>query len=138
MIRLIFTLCLLGQSAFADMVAPTHTIRANSIVTERDVQLIVGNRSDAFDRLEDVIGQEARVVLYPGRPILFSSVGPPALVERNQIVSVEFKRVGLTISAEGRALERGGVGDRIRIMNLTSRLTVFGYVQENGAVAVKP
>ncbi|MEP3638570.1 MAG: flagellar basal body P-ring formation chaperone FlgA [Paracoccaceae bacterium] len=136
--KILVALLLLGQSAAADVVVPTRTIRPESIVSFSDVKLVDGQRQDAFDRLEDVVGQESRVALYVGRPILFSSVGPPALIDRNQIVSLRFEQSGLIITTEGRSLERGGIGDRVRIMNLASRATLFGYVQEDGTVVVKP
>jgi flagella basal body P-ring formation protein FlgA len=63
-------------------------------------------------------------------------LGPPALIERNQIVQVRFAGSQLIINTEGRALERGGVGDRVKVMNLSSRTTLFGYVQSDGHIAV--
>mgnify|MGYP000377384125 CR=1 FL=1 len=125
-----------GGAAFAQMVVPTRTIRAASIITEVDVMLAAGQMPQGFERAADVIGQEARVTLYAGRPILVPDVGPPALVTRNQIVSLRFEAAGLIITTEGRALDRGGVGDRIRIMNLTSRSTLFGLIKPDGAVQV--
>jgi flagella basal body P-ring formation protein FlgA len=63
-------------------------------------------------------------------------VGPPALVERNQVVALIYKGGGLVISAEGRSLGRAGVGEIIRVMNLTSRQTVSGLVLADGTVVV--
>lgn len=120
----------------ADIVVPTRTIRATATITEADITLTGGQQRQAFDRAADVIGQEARVTLYAGRPILIGDVGPPALVDRNQIVPLRFQAGGLVITTEGRALERGGIGDRIRIMNLTSRSTLFGLIRQDGAVQV--
>ena len=40
------------------------------------------------------------------------------------------------IATEGRALDRAGVGERLRVMNLGSRNTVTGTVAEDGAVLV--
>lgn len=133
---LIFLLC--AEGAMADVVVATRTIRPTTIITANDVAIVRGDRPDAFDRVENVVGQEARVALYQGRPILVTSIGPPALIDRNQIVSVRFKNGGLTITTDGRALERGGLGDRVRVMNTASRATVFGYVQADGSVVVKP
>jgi flagellar basal body P-ring formation protein FlgA len=42
----------------------------------------------------------------------------------------------LAITTEGRALARGGAGDVIRVLNLSSRNTVTGRVQPDGAVSV--
>ena len=43
---------------------------------------------------------------------------------------------GLRILTEGRALARGGVGDVIRVMNLSSRTTVSGRIAADGSVHV--
>jgi flagellar basal body P-ring formation protein FlgA len=138
------TLCVLilalgPGAALADAVVATRTLRANTVIGAEDVAL-----SDriappgAASAPEDVVGLEARVTLYAGRPIPLSAVGPPALVERNQVVTLVFQRGGLEIRAEGRALGRGGEGDSIRIMNLASRNTVTGWVAGDGQIHVAP
>ena len=138
MIRFLIATLILASTAHADVVVATRTIRPATVLSAQDLALANGHHPDGFDRIEDVLGQEARVALYQGRPILVESIGPPALVARNQIVLVRFQSKGLTISTDGRALERGGVGDRVRIMNTNSRATFFGYVQADGTVLVKP
>lgn len=134
---LITILAFLSTPAIADMVIPARTIRANAIITEFDVTLSQGELASGFDRLHDVIGQETRVVLYAGRPIRIDDIGPPAIVTRNQIVSLSFAGRGLRIVTEGRALERGAVGDNVRIMNLSSRATLFGQVMPDGTIQVR-
>ena len=136
--RILATLFLLPSFALADIVVPVRTLRPESIITAQDLTVIEGERLDAFERVENVVGQEARVALYAGRPILLNSIGPPAIVERNQIVTLLFEANGLVIRTDGRALERAGLGDRIRVMNVSSRATLFGYVQPDGSIAVKP
>lgn len=125
-----------AQVAAADIVAPARTLRPGTVIGAADLRMLAGDRPGMFDRAEDVIGQEARVALYAGRPIPFDAVGPPAIIDRNQIVPLWFESAGLSISTEGRAMERGGVGDRIRIMNLQSRSTLFGFVQPDGTIKV--
>ncbi len=125
-----------ATSAAADILVPNRTIRPGDIIVASDLGTVQGSRPDSFSFPADVVGQEARVALYPNRPIKFDQIGPPALIERNQIVSLRFQGTKLAISTEGRSLERGGVGDRIRIMNLSSRTTIFGFVQEDGSVKV--
>lgn len=138
MIRFFFftVLGLCANLAIAETVVPVRTIRADAIITELDVQLKPGAISGSFESALDVIGQEARTTLYAGRPIRFDDVGPPALVTRNQVVSLKFKSSGLIISTEGRSLERGAVGDVVRVMNLNSRATLFGQVRKDGSVQV--
>ena len=136
MLRWLVAALVFTQPLFAESVVPTRTIRANAIIQNTDVGLKKLNRPGDFSRLEDVIGQEARVALYPGRPVRVGDIGPPAVIVRNQIVRLEFAGFGLHIVTEGRALERGGAGDIIRLMNLNSRATLFGQIQPNGTIRV--
>ena len=133
---LAFLMSLLPVAALAESVVPTRTIRANDMIEPQDLTLKPIANPNAFTRIHDVVGQEARVTLYAGRPILFDDIGPPAVVSRNEIVVLRYEASGLTILTEGRSLERGGIGDRIRIMNLDSRTTLFGQIQKDGSVRV--
>ena len=138
MMRWLMTLVLMATAGLAEVVTPTRTLRPGTLITTEDLVVKLIDQPGMFDRIEDVAGQEARVALYAGRPIPFEAIGPPALINRNEIVTLLFQTAGVTINTEGRALERGGVGDRVRIMNLSSRATLFGFVQPDGSVKVSP
>ena len=86
--------CLLAFPVVAETIVATRTIRSQAILTESDIELIEQNIAGALTSPEDVIGMEARVVLYAGRPIRINDIGPPALVERNQIVTLYFSTGG--------------------------------------------
>ena len=136
MIRAVVILAFSAQMAAADVVTPTRTLRPGTLISVEDLVIRDGVHPGSFDRVSDVVGQEARVALYAGRPIPFAAVGPPAIVNSNQIVPLSFRAAGLSITTEGRAMERGGIGDRIRVMNLQSRATLFGLVQADGSIKV--
>lgn len=126
-----------GISAAAESVVPTRTIRANTMIKAQDLTMKSISITGTFTDPINLVGQESRVALYAGRPIRIIDVGPPAIIERNQIVSLVFRQGGLMISAEGRALARGGAGERIRVMNLASRTTVFGLIRADGTIQVQ-
>ena len=63
-------------------------------------------------------------------------VGPPAVSERNHVVPLMYSRGGLEIMPEGRSLDRAGIGDQVRVMNLASRATVSGRVTASGRILV--
>ncbi len=135
----IFLSCLavsFATSAAADTIFAAHTIRAQSILTAQDLVVKDIDVPGAANFPEELIGQETRVALYAGRPIRLNDVGPPAVVDRNQIVPLIFKANGLTITAEGRSLDRAGAGEFVRVMNLSSRNTVTGLVMADGRVMV--
>lgn len=124
-------------AALADIVVPVRTIRAKEIISAADLASKDMDTPGAVEDPEILIGQEARVALYPGRPIREADFGPPAIVDRNDLVVLVFDRQALSITAEGRALGRGAVGDRIRVMNLSSRTTVTGRIRPDGQIEVK-
>ncbi|WP_375262486.1 flagellar basal body P-ring formation chaperone FlgA [Palleronia sp.] len=136
--RLALILALVAPPALADIVVAARTIRANSIIGPADVSATPGDAGGFLADPAEAIGQESRVTLYAGRPVRPGDIGPPALIERNQIVTLHFVTDGLSISTDARALDRAGSGDRLRVMNLSSRTTVIGEVAEDGSVHVGP
>lgn len=134
--RRIALLALLAGPAAADTVIAARTLRAQSVIAADDLSSIAASVPGALTDPADAVGREARVVLYAGRPIQPEDIGPPTLVDRNQLVSLVFRSGGLNILAEGRALARGGAGESIRVMNTTSHSTVTGIVAPDGTVVV--
>lgn len=127
----------LALPAQADVLLAARTMRAGTAIGPADVILTTGEAPlGAASQLDHAIGFEARVTLYSGRPIPLASLGAPAMVERNQLVTLVFHQGGLNIRVDGRALARGSEGDEVRIMNLGSRSTVFGTVVGPGLVSV--
>ncbi|MGY6410064.1 MAG: flagellar basal body P-ring formation chaperone FlgA [Alkalilacustris sp.] len=120
----------------AETLVATRTIRPATPIGPADIALVPERHAGALSDPSEVLGMEARVALYPGRPIRPGDVGPAAVVERNGIVPLVFRRGGLTILAEGRALGRGAPGETVRVMNLSSRSTVSGVIASDGSVHV--
>ena len=123
-------------AALAETLVATRTIRPQAIIMPEDVAVSEAEIPGMFTKPADVVGQEARVAIFAGRPIGPSDIGPPALIERNQIVLLTYRKGAITIVTEGRAMGRGGVGDLVRVMNLASRTTVSGHVAEDGTIRV--
>lgn len=119
-------------------VVATRPIPSRTILTEGDVALRPSPFGVGLTDPAEAVGLETRVALYAGRPIRAEDLGPPALIERNALVLMRYQRGALFIIAEGRALDRGAIGDRIRVTNLSSRQTVVGRIAADGAVEVSP
>ncbi|MBK0325740.1 flagellar basal body P-ring formation protein FlgA [Rhodobacteraceae bacterium F11138] len=121
----------------ADILVPVRTIRAKEIILADDLALKDVDSAGALSEPGELVGFEARVALYPGRPVRPGDVGPPAVVSRNDLVDLIFIQGGLRIVTEGRSLGRGAVGETIRVMNMSSRTTVSGRIQGDGSIEVK-
>lgn len=127
-----------AEVALAQSVVPIRAIRAEQVVRPADIVSAPESWPGAIDDMEQVIGREARVTLYPGRPILIGDLAERAVVDRNQITQLHYAAGGLAIVTEGRALSRGRPGERIRVMNIESRMTIWGTVRADGTVEVSP
>ncbi|QQA42979.1 flagellar basal body P-ring formation chaperone FlgA [Pelagovum pacificum] len=134
--RRLALLLLLAPPAGADTLVATRTIRPFQLIAPGDLTLDGGSYSGGTDDASSLIGLEARVAIYAGRPVRAADVGPPTIVERNQLVSLIYDGSGLRIATEGRALDRASEGDLIRVMNLSSRNTVTARIGTDGSAYV--
>lgn len=121
--------------AQAEEVIAARNIRAGSVIAAGD---LVAPESDAALRLAaGFIGLEATRSIYKGQPLNRDELRRPTLVERNAIVTMEFAKGPMMIATEGRALDQGGEGDRVRVMNLASRRIVTAVVVNANTVRTR-
>lgn len=135
-IRAALALVLAATAAGAESVIAARTIPARTVITGADLRLVDGKLPGSLSDPAAAVGLEAQVTLYQGRPVRAGDIGPPALVDRNDIVALSYDRAGLRILTDGRALDRAGLGERVRVMNLASRITVTGTVTGPGEISV--
>jgi flagella basal body P-ring formation protein FlgA len=135
-ISLFMALLVFATTSAAETLTSVRAIRPLTIISAEDIGFLSSDVPGALRGDVDISGLEARITLYPGRPIRPGDVGPPALVERNQLVPLIYQDGGLIITAEGRALGRAAAGEWVRVMNIASRTTVSGQVADNGTVFV--
>ena len=134
----LFVAVLAAGTVLAQSVEPVRAIRSQTLLAAEDLVLVEASVPGAVASIAEAVGKEARVTLYPGRPVLLSQIGAPALVERNALVRMNYARGPLRIVTDGRALDRAGAGDPVRVMNLASRQTVTGTVSPDGSIKVGP
>lgn len=118
--------------AIAEELVAARNIRAGSVITATDI--VSPNDIDAMRRAVNIIGMEAVRTFYQGQPLREDNLRKPTLVKRNAIVQMAFANGAMTINAEGRALDQGGLGDRVRVMNLISKRIVVATVSGNDSV----
>lgn len=136
MIQRIAIFCLMAGQLAAETVVAARTIPAQSLIGPDDLLVRDMTVPGGTDDPLLLVGMEARVALYAGRPVRPADVGSPAVVDRNQLIPLIYDGGGLLISTEGRALGRAGVGEVIRVMNMQSRTTVSARIGEDGAAYV--
>jgi flagella basal body P-ring formation protein FlgA len=131
-------ICIAAPKLLAETVIAAGTIRGQSLIMASDVATAPGMTPGALSDPADAIGMEAAVNLYAGRPIRPGDLRPPAIIDRNAIVTIRYAHGALTIIAEGRAMDRAATGEVLRVMNLSSRSTVTATASAPGLVTVGP
>lgn len=122
----------------ADTVVANGTIRVHAVLGPADITLAPEAVPGALTDPAEAIGMEARINLYPGRPLHPGDLRAPAVIDRNEIVTMRFDHGGLRIITDGRALDRAASGERVRVLNLSSRMTVTAVAAGPGLVIVGP
>lgn len=118
---------------------PIRRLSAGEVIAESDLTLARMRSDQLGQRIitakEALVGREVRRVLSPGRPVTDNAVIAPVAVARNKPVTLEYRQGALLITARGRALGNGAVGEMVRVQNLDSNRTLTGLVTAPGTVS---
>ena len=138
--KLLITVILVGAltplSASAASVTAKANLQRGSILNSDDIHIKVQAGESREEVMSAYVGKELKRSIAKGYKLAPGYVGNPVVVRRNSRVSMIYRAGGLEISAWGRALDEGGAGDIISIMNLDSRKRVQGRILESGSVEV--
>ncbi|MBL4646044.1 MAG: flagellar basal body P-ring formation protein FlgA [Rhizobiales bacterium] len=124
--------------AMAQVAVLTRQIRRGEVIKRGDIEISRLPLS-RVRRLEvalasELIGFEARRAMRAGVPLSASDVRAPTLISRNDRVVISLQSGRLRISAQGRAVEDGALGDTISVINSQSKRTIDAIVIGRGQV----
>lgn len=74
----------------------------------------------------------------PAQPLPPDDVRTQVMVAKGKFVTIGFTKGGIMLSAQGKALENGGLGDTVRVQNMQSKSVVQGIVTGPETVTVSP
>ncbi|MFV0292521.1 MAG: flagellar basal body P-ring formation chaperone FlgA [Paracoccus sp. (in: a-proteobacteria)] len=130
----LLVMMVLFRPAIADAgVIAARNLSAGTVISAGDL-LWSEDVTAGVPDLSMAVGQQTRVAIYQGRPVMAGALRIPVLINRNQIVRITFNAGMLRIETEGRALSEGSAGEVIRVMNLSSRSTISARVAEDGTL----
>ena len=120
----------------------TRRMMSGEVIGEGDIEWVKTRtarlQGDVISDAGQLIGLAAKRGLRAGQPIRTAEVRTPRLISKGQIVTLVVKTPAMTLTSQGRALDEGGRGDVIRIINTQSRTTVEGTINRTGVVTVRP
>jgi flagellar basal body P-ring formation protein FlgA len=87
--------------------------------------------------LKEIVGKAPKRNLRPNRPLRTTDLRRPIVISKGASVTMVVSIPGMTLSVVGRALENGGMGDLIGIMNPQTHSVVEGTVVSPTRVTVR-
>jgi flagella basal body P-ring formation protein FlgA len=139
--KLLPILLLIATPAFADgmkIVTPTHDIARGEVLSADDVMIGMSQNTilsgNILTRADAVMGMEARRPLRAGEAIAATDLRHPVVVTKGQTVTMTFEAPGVSLTAMGRAMAEGGVGDTVMVQNPASFRMVSAVVTGTGTV----
>lgn len=133
--------------ALADIriVVPAHDIARGDVIAESDLTFgtVTGTAlmNGTITSMAVLSGMEARRVLRAGQAVSLSDVRHPVLVTRGQTITMTFDAPGVNLTAMGRAMSEGGIGDTVTVQNpasfrmITAVVTAAGTVRATGPLS---
>jgi flagella basal body P-ring formation protein FlgA len=88
-------------------------------------------------RVEDVVGKVVKKDVAAGTAITCQVLEDSFAVQRGDTVDIVAENKKLSVQAKGISLEKGRLGDRVRVKNLTSDKEIVGRVAGSGMVKVE-
>ena len=134
-------LLLATGSAFAGtvrIVVPAHDIARGETIGEGDLTFTTVDGSALMSgvptRIEEIKGMQTRRMLSAGQPFRADDVRRPIVITKGQTVTMQFAAPGVELTAMGRAMSEGGVGDTVTVQNPVSYRMIAATVVAPGTV----
>ncbi|MGE5537914.1 MAG: flagellar basal body P-ring formation chaperone FlgA [Gemmatimonas sp.] len=83
-----------------------------------------------------IVGMEAKHPLPADQPLRTGDVRAPLLVTKGTLVTMVVQSPSMTLTAKGRAMDSGALGESVKIQNTQSKIVVEGEVISPGTVRV--
>lgn len=113
-----------------------EAIRAEDL---RPLRIRAGQlQADVVRNIENVAGLTPRMTLQAGQPVRLADLIRPPVVRKGGSVQMVLTGAGLSLVAQAQALESGATGERVRVLNPSSRAVLEAIVIGPDKVRVSP
>lgn len=140
---------LIASPAFADplpattdgvrIVVPVRNIARGETIADSDLGYLsvppARASAGAVTSMDQLGGKQARRFLHAGEPVRADDVRAPILVAKGSTVTMTFAAPGITLTATGKAMSEGGLGDTVTVLNPVSYRQIAATVTGVGTVS---
>lgn len=126
---------------FQEVLVVRRSLARGHILSSLDLAMekreISGGSSDLVTDISDALGSQLARDLPAGSVLEKKILKPPLLVNQGDWVTLIAETPGVRVLAKGRALEKGGKGEIIRVLNIDSHKSLEGRVVDINTVRVE-
>ena len=120
--------------------ALSKSVTPGTVITARNIkwvpQALYGVGKNIVRSQDQILGMTVRRPLKAEVPVRLSDLKRPEIVHRGSLVNITFETPKMTLTVVGKAMEDGGAGDVIRVMNAASLKTMEALVTGPNEVQV--
>ena len=125
---------------FTDVVVARSHLRKNHVIQEKDLQLVNKNSSllapDVVTDFEEVVGKRTTLTMNSQEVFRKNMVERAPLVKKGDRVTLIIESSHFRITSIGEVQEEGGKGERIRLLNVSSKREVYGRILDANTAQV--
>jgi len=119
----------------------THSGKKNDLLRPESVttkETLFNEKKPGYpSRLDDIVGRTLKKDVAAGTVITYSMLDDPVVIQKGEIVNIVAENKKLMVQAKGKAMEKGRVGESIRVKNTLSEKEIFGKVVDDNTILVK-
>ena len=123
-----------------DLPVATRRLMPGEVIGPGDVQMARLRaslvRTDVVQLPAQAIGMALRHPIGPGAPFPVGDLNRPFTVQKGETVQMQLDTPGISLSAQGLAMDNGATGERVRVLNVQSRAIVDAEVSGTARVRV--
>jgi len=124
----------------APVAVSSNIIERNSTIKPEDIKLVPRDITGIYEYtttdLSSIIGKRAKNRISRDAVIRKNMLGLNNVVKRGDMVTIFLENEQIKLSVPARALERGAVGDTIKVVNTSSDKEVYAVVKSSKSVEV--
>lgn len=126
--------------AIIEIPVATQAITKGSVIAASDLESVEMKTSQLKNDMQldaaKIVGLTARRNILAGRPIKAGDIEIPSSFGRGEKITLIYRSGPLELSAQGRALQDGRPGDRVRVVNVDSNKNLQGTVLADNRVVI--
>jgi flagellar basal body P-ring formation protein FlgA len=125
---------------FKQVVVTKRTLQRGAVLTGSDIKLASNDLADLnrgyFEDISQNLGMKLKRRLSAGEPLTPSMLEQPQIITRGQRVNILAVTGEMVVRSTGKAMDHGAAGDRIGVMNMSSKHKIEGVITKDGEVRV--